>query len=134
MKPVSFLKAPILPTLVFVTALASLSPALAKTGDVIGLAFYVTGDYGQLVEHTERFTLAGVVELEGAADDPGLTPPYKGVTDTANLADWNAPLKVMVSVGLVQPSSRMVSTRTSETWKSLAVQLTVPFGSPLLAL
>ncbi len=66
----------------------------AHPGDTISVEYYVTGSYGQLQTHSATFTLRGVVEIRGAAADPGFIPEYKGVTDTENLADWDPPFPV----------------------------------------
>jgi len=66
----------------------------AKPGDRIAVTYYVTGSFGQLETRTAEFTLRGIVEMQGAAVDPGFIPDYPGVTDTENLADWDPPFPV----------------------------------------
>lgn len=63
-------------------------------GETIRLSFYVTGTLGTLIEQAASFKLTGIVALTGGAADPGFTPPYEGVTDTDNLADWDPPFPV----------------------------------------
>jgi putative ABC transport system permease protein len=66
----------------------------AKAGDRITLRYYVTGALGHLETVTTPFTVAGIVEPNAAANDPGFTPPYPGVTDVERLADWSPPFPV----------------------------------------
>ena len=42
-------------------------------------------------ETTATFRLAGRVPLAGPAADPGLTPPFPGITDKLAIGDWNPP-------------------------------------------
>jgi len=67
-------------------------------GDRIAVSYYVTGDDGRLATRRHEFTLSGIVAMEGPAADPGWIPPYPGVTDTDNLADWNAPFPINFSL------------------------------------
>lgn len=69
----------------------------AKPGDHITLTYYVTGPLGRLESKSTTFVLGGVIALSGAGADPGWTPPYEGVTDTDNLADWDAPFPMDLS-------------------------------------
>lgn len=66
----------------------------ARTGDRIAVRYYTTSAFGQLVEKTASFELAGIIPLESAAADPGFIPEYPGVTDTESLSEWNAPFPV----------------------------------------
>jgi len=66
----------------------------AKIGDPIAMTYYVTGAFGRLETKSETFTLRYVLTLDGPAADPGFIPEYKGITDTQNLADWNAPFPI----------------------------------------
>lgn len=66
----------------------------AKLGDSIAMTFYVAGTLGKIETRSAEFTLQGIVDLRGAAMDPGYIPEYPGVTDTQNLADWNPPFPV----------------------------------------
>ena len=63
----------------------------AVVGDRITVSYYITGDFGRLDTREETFTLRAIAAMTGAAVDDGLVPPYKGVTDTDNLADWDPP-------------------------------------------
>ncbi len=70
----------------------------AKPGDRITLRYYDVGPFGELEDREAAFALRGVVALEGVAADPGFTPEYAGVTDAANLRDWDPPFPVDFSV------------------------------------
>ncbi len=63
-------------------------------GEEIELSYYVTAEAGQLKSVQSTFTLRGVVALTEIAADPGLTPTYRALTDTENIADWNPPFPV----------------------------------------
>ncbi len=66
----------------------------AKISDPITITYYVTGSLGRLETHSETFTLRHILTLDGPAADPGFIPEFKGITDTQNLADWNAPFPI----------------------------------------
>jgi len=70
----------------------------AHPGDHITLTYYVTGPFGRLEAQGTTFVLRGVIALAGAGADPGWTPQYKGVTDTDNIADWNPPFPMDLTV------------------------------------
>jgi ABC-type antimicrobial peptide transport system permease subunit len=66
----------------------------ARPGDRITLTYYEVGAFGALETREAAFTLSGTVALGGIAADPGFTPEYAGVTDAANLRDWDPPFPV----------------------------------------
>jgi len=66
----------------------------AGVGDRVRLRYYVTGDFGRLETRSAEFTLAGIVAMRGWGADPGFTPVYEGITDAANLADWDPPFPI----------------------------------------
>ncbi len=70
----------------------------AKIGDTIEIDYYVTSTGGKLDTKTDSFTLCGILQQDGFATDPGFIPEYKGVTDTENLADWDPPFPVDLSL------------------------------------
>ena len=70
----------------------------AAPGDGICLSYYVTGALRRIETRSTSFRLRGVVPLHGSAADPGFIPDYPGVTDTANLADWNPPFPIDLSL------------------------------------
>ncbi len=63
----------------------------AKVGDVLRLRYFVSRPFGKLEESTTTLTLRGIVQMTGAAADPGLTPTYEGITTTNRLSEWDAP-------------------------------------------
>lgn len=63
----------------------------ANVGDLLRLRYFVSRPFGKLEESTTTLTLRGIVELTGAAADPGLTPTYEGITTTNRLSEWDAP-------------------------------------------
>ncbi|MBI5757574.1 MAG: ABC transporter permease, partial [Planctomycetales bacterium] len=71
---------------------------LAKPGDEITLKYHVVGSRGEMPEIEQRFRLRGILKLEGTpADDPGLTPELKGITDAKSLSDWEQPFEMKMS-------------------------------------
>ncbi len=66
----------------------------AKIGDEIELTYYVANRVGETETRSTQFTLAGVIELTGAAADPGFVPELKGVTDAPHMSDWDPPFPV----------------------------------------
>ncbi len=64
----------------------------AQLGDTIELTYFEPeSTHGQVQERTARFTLAGVVAMEGAGADRQLTPDLPGVTDQLAIGDWDPP-------------------------------------------
>jgi putative ABC transport system permease protein len=63
-----------------------------KPGDEITLEFFLPETtHGQVREVSVRPTLAAIVPLEGAANDPNFTPELQGVTDQESIANWDPP-------------------------------------------
>ena len=63
----------------------------AKVGDEVSLKYYLWGSDGRLTTARAQFTLKGIIPIQGAAADRDLTPHYPGITDSANLDDWDPP-------------------------------------------
>jgi hypothetical protein len=61
-----------------------------QVGQPVALSYFVESDGWLLQEKTEVLRLAGVVALEGAADDRALTPDFPGLRGTS-VQDWNPP-------------------------------------------
>jgi len=55
--------------------------------------FLPESTHGEPQQREAPFTLTDVVELEGAAADPDLTPNVPNVTDQDSLADWEPPFE-----------------------------------------
>lgn len=68
----------------------------AKVGDAIAMSYYVMAPRGALATATASFTVRGVVAMDGPGADPGLVPPFKGLTDAKSMADWDPPFPVDV--------------------------------------
>ncbi len=67
------------------------SPLKLTPGDKVTLKYFEPVEGGQLKEKTATFRLAGLVPMQGPADDPDLTPEFPGITDKLNIADWDPP-------------------------------------------
>ena len=64
----------------------------AKVGDAVRVTYFEPASSdGQVRETTVSLRLAAVVQLSGAADDRGLTPAVKGITDELTMAKWDPP-------------------------------------------
>jgi putative ABC transport system permease protein len=67
------------------------SPIKPKFGDEITLTFFKPELEGGAEETTATFKFRGLVPMEGAADDPDITPPFPGITDKLTIGQWNPP-------------------------------------------
>ena len=65
-----------------------------KPGDTVRMDYHLVGSDGELPEETLKFRVHGIVELEGAAADRGLTPHVPGITDVESFQDWRQPFKM----------------------------------------
>ncbi|HEX6622507.1 MAG TPA: ABC transporter permease, partial [Pyrinomonadaceae bacterium] len=65
-----------------------------KAGDEVVLEYYLWQEGGGLLTRSGRFRLAGVVPIAGEAADRDLVPSYPGITESANLSDWDPPFPV----------------------------------------
>jgi ABC-type lipoprotein release transport system permease subunit len=67
------------------------SPLRTQPGEKIALKYFEPEIEGRIQETTATFRLRGVIPLNGAADDPDLTPAFPGITDKLDIRDWNPP-------------------------------------------
>ena len=66
--------------------------AAVAVGDTITIrSFEPETLHGQVAERQDRFAVAGIVEMEGAAVARDLVPEVEGVTDEDSIADWDPP-------------------------------------------
>jgi ABC-type antimicrobial peptide transport system permease subunit len=63
-----------------------------RSGDPIKLSYYDPENENEL--RTADFRLAGFLPLQGAADDPFLTPEFPGITDRTTIDQWNPPPQI----------------------------------------
>jgi len=63
----------------------------AEVGDELEVAYLVGSRDGTYRTESGRFTVSGIVELEGAAADPGLVPDFEGITEAKSITDWDPP-------------------------------------------
>jgi ABC-type antimicrobial peptide transport system permease subunit len=69
----------------------------ARVGDLVALEYYLWKSDGRLHTETAQFRLERIVPLAGAAADRRLAPEYPGITDSANLHDWDPPFPLNLS-------------------------------------
>jgi putative ABC transport system permease protein len=70
-----------------------------KVNDQVWIKFHVVGSHGELPEEERAFRVAGIVELDKTpADDPGLTPIVRGITDVDSFDDWEQPFPMKLPV------------------------------------
>ena len=67
------------------------NPLTPTTGDPVEVAYYSPNERNHLELATSTFEFAGRVPLTGPADDPDWTPPFQGLTDKTDIADWDDP-------------------------------------------
>ena len=60
----------------------------AQVGDVLRMEYWEVGELEELIPREVELRLRGIVALEGLARDPSLTPPFPGVHDADDMADW----------------------------------------------
>ncbi|HLJ96445.1 MAG TPA: FtsX-like permease family protein [Gemmataceae bacterium] len=67
------------------------SPLHLEPGQKVQLRYFEPEQEGRLQETTATFRFRGLVPLQGAANDPDLTPEFPGITDKLGIRDWNPP-------------------------------------------
>jgi putative ABC transport system permease protein len=63
-------------------------PVHPAPGQLLTLSYDVPDSTGKLERHSQKMQFAGWVALQGAADDPDLTPRFEGITDRLSIRDW----------------------------------------------
>jgi hypothetical protein len=66
----------------------------AAPGKTLELEYLRWADEGRLVTEHARFQVAGVIPMSGLALDRRLAPDYPGITAATNLADWDPPFPI----------------------------------------
>ena len=66
----------------------------AKPGDTISLEYYLWHEDGRLETKKADFELAAVVPIAGLAADRDLVPEYPGITESADMSDWDPPFPI----------------------------------------
>lgn len=66
----------------------------AKAGDAVTVEYYLWSDADGLTTSAANFVVAGVLPMTGLAIDEDLTPPYPGVSTSADMAGWDPPFPV----------------------------------------
>jgi len=66
----------------------------AESGATVSLEYYLWHENGRLETKKADFTLAGVVPISGLAADRDLVPAYPGITEAADLSDWDPPFPI----------------------------------------
>jgi ABC-type lipoprotein release transport system permease subunit len=64
----------------------------AAIGDLVVMDYYVWEDPGRLATRSAEFRVVSIVPIE--TGDRDLAPTYPGITDSANLSDWDPPFPV----------------------------------------
>jgi ABC-type antimicrobial peptide transport system permease subunit len=67
------------------------SPLTAKPGDPIKVTYYQLDQHSRLEKREATFTLRAKIPLTGPADDPDLTPEFRGITDKLDIRNWENP-------------------------------------------
>jgi ABC-type antimicrobial peptide transport system permease subunit len=69
----------------------------AKPGDNISLDYYLWNENGTLDTKSAQFKLVAITPITGVAADRDLVPSYPGITESANLSDWDPPFPIDLS-------------------------------------
>lgn len=73
----------------------------ANIGDEVDMAYYSVGLSGELSTEHAVFKLKGILPISDLAADENLAPEFPGIHDSDNMADWNPPFPIDLS--LVRP-------------------------------
>ncbi len=66
----------------------------AQPGATVSLEYYLWQENGRLETKKADFVLAGVTPIMGFAADRDLVPEYPGITEAADLSDWDPPFPI----------------------------------------
>lgn len=66
----------------------------AESGDTLEVSYYAVGAGDRLYETSSTFIVTGVVRMSGLGEDVTLVPEYPGISDVANIRDWDPPFEV----------------------------------------
>ena len=66
----------------------------AKPGDTVSLEYYLWHETGRLETKKADFELSAVVPIAGLAADRDLVPEYPGITESADMSDWDPPFPI----------------------------------------
>lgn len=67
------------------------SPLQPRPGDDITLRYFPPEHRGKFIEQSATFRMRGLAPLQGAVNDPDITPEFPGITDKLDIRDWNPP-------------------------------------------
>src|SRR5262249_43493863 len=67
------------------------SPLEAKPGEKITLIYYQLDQHAGLERRSATHPLRPRIPLTGLADDPDLTPEFRGITDKLDIRNWENP-------------------------------------------
>jgi ABC-type antimicrobial peptide transport system permease subunit len=66
----------------------------AGPGDTLDLAYWAFDGTRRLVERTNRFKIARILPISGAAADPSLMPDFPGLADANSCSEWHPGIPV----------------------------------------
>ena len=69
-----------------------------KPGDNISMTYFGVGSRDELITRETEFTVKGVLAMSGLAVDSHLTPDFPGISEADNMADWDPPFEVDLSL------------------------------------
>ena len=70
----------------------------ARPGDAIEMSYLVMAPGGSLIEKSTVLRMAGVVPMNGLGADRTLTPTFPGIEEAEDIAAWDPPFPVDLSV------------------------------------
>ncbi|MEM8961395.1 MAG: FtsX-like permease family protein, partial [Acidobacteriota bacterium] len=73
----------------------------ATVGDELTMTYFEIDAREQLTEVEHTFTVSGIIGFEALGGDPSVVQPFPGIGDSDNMADWDPPFPVDLS--LIRP-------------------------------